>query len=137
MLPGFMNVFYPRWCDSINEEESLCLSAGLFTLNQQVSLDDIILPDSGRTCTIDHQSAHVFSSECRYDLILGHNFFLKNWNEFDFEAIGLQLYVPCNHHHWWAESVQHIFMKCFLSKNLIATMKTTMKMMIRLQVPPS
>jgi hypothetical protein len=60
-------------------------TAGLFTSNRHVRLEDLILPDFGRTHTIDFQSAHVFSSDCCYDLILGRDFLKIMGMEFDFE----------------------------------------------------
>jgi hypothetical protein len=57
----------------------------LFSSTRHVRLEDLILPDFGRTRTIDFQSAHVFSSDCRYDLILGRDFLKTLGMKFDFE----------------------------------------------------
>jgi hypothetical protein len=49
-------------------------AAGVFNYNCTVRLVDIILPNFGKTRTVDFQSAHVFSTPCPYDLILGRDF---------------------------------------------------------------
>jgi hypothetical protein len=66
-------------------------AAGAFNSNCAVCLVNIILPGYRNTCTVDFQTAHVFSTTCRYDF-LGRDF-LRN--------VGLKLDFGTNSMEWF------------------------------------
>ena len=51
--------------------------AGKFHSNQQVLLQEIVLPEFKRTAYIDIQTCLVFTGPCTYDVILGCDFLCK------------------------------------------------------------
>ena len=55
--------------------------AGTFTSNQEIQLEQIMLPEFFKTRKIDHVKAKIFTTQCQYDMILGRdllNDLLKN-----------------------------------------------------------
>ena len=51
--------------------------AGLLASNRQVFLSDIKFPEFDKTKRISGATAHVFDSECKYDMIIGRDFLHK------------------------------------------------------------
>ena len=45
--------------------------AGSFSSSQEVTLNQVLLPEFHRTCTLTTMKARIFEANCRYDLILG------------------------------------------------------------------
>lgn len=60
-------------------------TAGTFTVTHQVTLTDVQLPEFSRARKLEHFTALVFDSPCRYDLILGRTFLSSAGIKFDFE----------------------------------------------------
>ena len=52
-------------------------TAGLFSATGQVFLDQIILPEFDKTKRISGNSAYVFNSPCKYDMIVGRDILNK------------------------------------------------------------
>ena len=45
--------------------------AGTFTSNQEVQLEQVMLPEFFKTRKLDHVNAKIFDTQCCYDMILG------------------------------------------------------------------
>ena len=45
--------------------------AGTFTSNQEIQLEQVMLPEFFKTRKIDYVQAKIFTTPCRYDMILG------------------------------------------------------------------
>ena len=47
--------------------------AGTFTSNQEIQLEQVMLPEFFKTRKVDYVQAKIFTTPCRYDMILGHD----------------------------------------------------------------
>ena len=45
--------------------------AGTFTSNQEIQLEQVMLPEFLKTRKVDHVQAKIFTTPCQYDMILG------------------------------------------------------------------
>ena len=59
---------------TIGDNQIFTMLAGKFCSNQQVQLQEIVLPEFKRTAYIDKQTCQVFTGPCTYDVILGRDF---------------------------------------------------------------
>ena len=64
----------PNIVPLIGRVQNFTTLAGNFQSNQQVLLEEIVLPEFKRTSYIDNQQCQVFSGPCCYDIILGRDF---------------------------------------------------------------
>ena len=62
---------------TIGDSQIFTTLAGEFHSNQQVLLQEIVLPEFKRTAYIDKQTCQVFTGPCTYDVILGRDFLRK------------------------------------------------------------
>ena len=77
----------PKGCSPIVNQtgtQSLQTIAGSFVSNRKVYIKELVLPEFDKTKRIDGIEAFVFDSPCNYDVILGRDFFIKNWYCFEF-----------------------------------------------------
>ena len=67
----------------LNSKKSFTTLAGILSAKQMVTLRDIRLPEFDKNRRITQQRALIFDSKtCKYDIILGTNFFIQNRNQF-------------------------------------------------------
>ena len=69
----------------IGPTQNFTTLAGDFQSNQQVLLEEIVLPEFKYPSYIDSQQCQVFSGPCCYDIILGHDFLRKVHFHIDFQ----------------------------------------------------
>ena len=62
---------------TIGDNQIFTTLASKFHSNQQVLLQEIVLPEFKHTAYIDKQICQVFTGPCTYDVILGHDFLCK------------------------------------------------------------
>ena len=79
--------------------------AGTFTSNQEIQLEQVMLPEFFKTRKIDYVQAKIFTTPCRYDMILGRDLlndlgiildFKNKSMEWDQAQISMRSY-PSNH----------------------------------------
>ena len=71
-------VLLPNIVPLIGLIQNFTTLAGEFQSNQQILLEEIVLPEFKHTSYIDSQQCQVFSGPCCYDIILGRNFYTKS-----------------------------------------------------------
>jgi hypothetical protein len=72
--------YHPRNCQTckICKRRKVCTLAGSYISSEMVVLHNLRLFELDKNCNVDQQKAIVFYADsCRYDVILGADFFVK------------------------------------------------------------
>ena len=64
--------------------------AGFYESGGEVSLQNIRLPDLDKGRIVNNQTALVFDSDCRYDVILGSDFLLKSGIDIKYSTVRVE-----------------------------------------------